>query len=278
MKNPLFSMEFFETYYYANIIHNVLGDMFEYLRNLHNWHEDREVSLFLSPFPKWSILHDYAEYVIKDLMCERIEEEEIHTIVNNPRTNLWIDKALKHHGIKTEGFRAWLDLQNINLTDATEDNILDYHEDLSLTGELDSLLKQLSEEVFYLLFANRSLLAKLNNYVAHAVSNLKIDDLEDNERSFLQKDGVPSRVHIPEWAKRAVFFRDRGMCAACNKDLSGVISINEVEHYDHIIPLAVGGINDVTNLQLMCGACNLKKGRRMLPTSKHYQAWYPCPD
>lgn len=270
-------MEFFETYYYANIIHNVLSDMFEYLRNLHSWHEDREVSLFLSPFSKWSILHDYAEFVIRDLMYERIDEEDIRTIANNPRANLWIDEALKYHGIKTEGFRVWLEQQNVILSDATEDHISDYHADLSLTGELESLLKQLTDEVFYLLFGNRALLAKLNGYVAYAVARLNIADLDENERSLLQKDGVPSRVHIPEWAKRAVFFRDRGMCAACNSDLSGVISINDVEHCDHIIPLAEGGINDVTNLQLMCSGCNLKKGRRLLPTSIHYQAWYLPP-
>lgn len=274
MRDPLLRMEFFETYYYANIVHNVLNDTTPYLRSLNSWHEDREVSLFLQPFPKWSVLHDFAQYIIEDLMYESLDDVTLDAIVNNPRATLLVDQALACHDIKTPGFRTWLKQEKIDLADTTEDVIYDYHNELRLTGELDALLTQLTNEVFYLMFGNRALLSRLNNYISGVVGSLTLDDLTIEERHLLQKDGIPTRAYIPEWARRAVFFRDRGMCATCNTDLTGVISINATEHYDHIIPLAEGGINDVTNLQLLCGVCNLKKGRRMFPTSTHYQPWY----
>lgn len=274
MREPLLRMEFFETYYYANVVHNVLNDTMPYLRNLNSWHENREAWLFLRPFPKWSVLHDFSQYIIEDLIYERLQEVSLKAIKNSRRSILWIDQALAYHQIKTPGFRAWLKQEKIVLADASEDDIYDYHNELRLTGEFDKLLNQLTNEVFYLLFGNRTLLAKLNYYVSGVVASLTRNDLAIEEHHLLKKDGNPARTHIPEWARRAIFFRDRGMCASCNIDLTGIISINNAEHYDHIIPLAAGGINDITNLQLLCSSCNLRKGRRMLPTSTHYQSWY----
>jgi hypothetical protein len=64
MERNLVTMRYFETYYYANIIHNVLSEPFAYLSRLHSWHEDREDTLFLAPFPRRSVLHDFSRYVI----------------------------------------------------------------------------------------------------------------------------------------------------------------------------------------------------------------------
>lgn len=270
MHESLVKMNYFETYYYSNIIKNVLSDTVPYLRNLHNWYEDREVELFLQPFPRWSILHEFSYFIIESLMYERFQETED----NISSQKIWIDLALKYHGIEAPGFNNWLKESNINFSAITAETVYEYHTDLRLTGEIDMLLNRLTQEVFYVLFGNRSLLAELNMYVAGIVSGISKDDLGEDEQSWLRSDGVPARVNIPEWARKAVFFRDRGMCACCNKDLSGLISINQTEHYDHIIPLAEGGINDVTNLQVLCASCNLKKGSRIIQTSSQYQSWY----
>lgn len=267
-------MEYFETYYYANVLHNVLDEPFEYLRSLHSWHEDRQGELFLKSFPKWSVLHDLARYVIEDLMSETLDDVALDAITADPGADLWVDRALKHHGIATLGFRSWLEQQGIPMVDVTEDHGFDYHDDLRLTGELDTLLTQLANEVFYVLFGNRALLARLNTYIAGIVGEIERDKLPEQDQRHLKRNGVPSRVTIPEWARRAVFFRDRGMCATCNRDLTGLVSVASSEHFDHIVPLAEGGINDVTNLQLLCSQCNLSKGRRPLSPSTHYEAWY----
>jgi HNH endonuclease len=274
MRESLLRMEFFETYYYVNIIHNVLDDTMGYLRNLHSWHEDQEVAMFLPPFPKWSLLHNLAEYVIEELMWEELDDVAIDEIVNNAQAELRVDRALWHHGIQVPGFRKWLNEQGIHLSDVTETTAHEYQDSLRLTGELDDLIVQLTNEVFFVLFGNRALLSRLNRYVAGAVARIPTSDLPTEGSGLLLKDGVPARARIPEWARRAVFHRDRGMCATCNTDLTTLISVANTEHYDHVIPLAEGGVNDVTNLQLLCSDCNLRKGRKMLPTSNRYEAWY----
>lgn len=274
MRKALLRMKFFETYYYVNIIHNVLDNTMDFLLNLHSWHEDREAGLFLHPFPKYSALHSLAEHVIEELMYESLDDVSIDAITTNPRAELWVDRALKHHRIASPGFRKWLAQQNIALSAATDDHVYDYHADLRWTGELDTLMAQLVNEVFYALFGNRTLLERLNIYIAGIVSRIESSDLPEEDSKLLYKDGVLARTYIPEWAKRAVYFRDRGKCVSCHTDLTGIVSVMSSEHYDHIVPLSEGGINDVTNLQLLCHTCNLKKGRRLLPTSNRYEAWY----
>ena len=110
--------------------------------------------------------------------------------------------------------------------------------------------------------------------LAFRISELVLDELSEDERKFFKKDGILKRVGIPVWARRAVFFRDRGLCNTCRTDISGLVNIQSENHFDHIIPLALGGINDVTNLQLLCQKCNLSKGSRNKDTSKIYEAWY----
>jgi 5-methylcytosine-specific restriction endonuclease McrA len=52
------------------------------------------------------------------------------------------------------------------------------------------------------------------------------------------------------------------------------MNINSAIHYDHIVPLAQGGINDVTNIQLLCDKCNLKKTSKNVFTTLKYESWY----
>jgi 5-methylcytosine-specific restriction endonuclease McrA len=92
---------------------------------------------------------------------------------------------------------------------------------------------------------------------------------------LFSRRGVLRRVSIPSWARRAVFFRDRGLCVICASDLSGVLAIGSEENYDHIVPLASGGLNDVTNIQLLCRRCNAKKLAGDAATTSRYEAWYP---
>jgi len=66
----------------------------------------------------------------------------------------------------------------------------------------------------------------------------------------------------PTWAVKAVQARDRGHCAQCGTSLH--LELAEDEHIDHIVPLAVGGTNDLSNLQLSCAPCNLKKGKQQI--------------
>lgn len=52
----------------------------------------------------------------------------------------------------------------------------------------------------------------------------------------------------------SLYERQKGCCAACRKSLA------HGYQRDHIVPLALGGSNDIRNIQLLCPRCNAKKG------------------
>ncbi|NJN74074.1 MAG: HNH endonuclease [Limnothrix sp. RL_2_0] len=63
------------------------------------------------------------------------------------------------------------------------------------------------------------------------------------------------RIPIPESVRQYVYQRDKYQCQRCGqKRQETKLSI------DHIIPLAKGGSNDISNLQTLCLSCNQKKG------------------
>ena len=65
-------------------------------------------------------------------------------------------------------------------------------------------------------------------------------------------DEKGKRQSIPQLVKVAVWQRDGGRCADCGGQ-------QELE-FDHVIPIVLGGSNTERNLQLLCAACNRRKG------------------
>ncbi len=128
----------------------------------------------------------------------------------------------------------------------------------------------IAHNAFQVLFGNRDFLHKFNSIAAQYVSTMKMVD----HPVVLARDGILRRQSLPTWVKRGVFFRDKGRCIFCTRDLTGTIVTGEELHYDHIVPLAEGGTNDPTNFQLLCGQCNLKKGKRPLGTSNLYPVYW----
>jgi hypothetical protein len=129
-------------------------------------------------------------------------------------------------------------------------------EDTAFAG----LWERMTEEVFHLLFGNRGFLLDFNVQLA----------------SFRKERGdIPSRrCSIPQWVKRAVYFRENGRCALCKKDLSGLVAVDPKQHYDHIVPLKALGANDPCNIQLLCAECNLGKAASAARTSLIYDPWW----
>ena len=58
---------------------------------------------------------------------------------------------------------------------------------------------------------------------------------------------------------KALLSKQRGRCAGhgCG------VKLGSAFHRDHIIPLSLGGKNDIGNIQLLCRACNLDKSDKM---------------
>ncbi|MGB2923698.1 MAG: HNH endonuclease [Limnothrix sp.] len=69
------------------------------------------------------------------------------------------------------------------------------------------------------------------------------------------------RIPIPTSVRQYVYQRDNYQCQRCGQPHHETkLSV------DHIIPLAKGGSNDISNLQTLCLSCNQKKGSRQNTT------------
>lgn len=147
-----------------------------------------------------------------------------------------------------------------NGTERNEDLVTEWHQELILTESYQRLIATMTDDVFFVLFSNRRVLFNLNDWIAWKVGN--------------GSGGPVSRKTPPSWAKKAIFFRDRGRCCACGTDLSGLLSQVGISNLDHVVPLVANGINDVTNLQLLCDTHNSAKGGQIVEPVQSYEAWF----
>ena len=274
MNRRLFAMEYYDTYYFANILHGLLTDSFPFLRTLDEFFGDLGYQKFLTSFPKHSALHKFIEFVIETDTYESIDDVVEDSLVYDKDYQLWVNNALKYYGIEHVGFRSWLASRGTAWSDIVEGTIFDYHAFLRDEGPYEQLLERISEEVFFLMFMNREFLRKFNEMIAFHIASIEIGTLPPDEWGVFKRSGVLKRTSIPVWARRSVFYRDRGLCGFCHRDISGLVSIHSDKHYDHIVPLARGGINDVSNLQLLCSECNMEKRDGLPGTSKYYERWF----
>jgi len=275
-KTFLIQMDYYETYWFANLLHNIIQDP-NYIRNLEDFFGDLGYRNFLSPFPKLSALHLFIEFILKAVIHEELDDLAEDSLVNDPDFRLWAEKAMAHHSIPHTRFHDWRATQGIARKDITQDALFDYYfflENEDHDAPLYTLLDKVTEEIFFLTFMNREFLRQLNEIIAGYIRILTMDELQTEEKKSFRKNGVLKRTNIPMWVKKAVYHRDRGHCVFCNRDLTGLVSIFNNKHFDHIVPLSEGGINDITNIQLLCETCNTGKGNRSTKSSKQYERWY----
>lgn len=286
---PWLEGHFYETYQFAFAVRNILNDQVSYLRSLHDFYGDGSIVYFSQPFPRRSAFHDFLLFVIDSLLLDGACDEGLSKrqdiakrFANTPEALrdlqpevLPIELALRHHQIEYESFAGYLAGLGKHLVDADDDDLSAYLDDLQLSEAYETLVTHSVREVFYLLFANRPLLMTFNIMMSDVLRETNIGEVPEDLRRFFATSGVLKRCRVPRWAKRAVFFRDRGRCVSCQADLSGLLQIWAEDEFDHIVPLSLGGLNDVTNLQLMCKPCNLRKGDGEPTTSNLLEDWYP---
>lgn len=247
-------MKYFNVYYFCHLANESMGK-FDYASTNAEFTE-RQFEVEPEEFPKVSVLREYCFWLV-----DRVFYEQAGSIANsgevadfNPIS--WINQAvMKYKGIDVSvnndfefDYDDYLETYNNYL-----EYINKYVDDLFF-----EVISDIAVEIEYILFQNRDFLLRFNEQQAVA--------FEDNQRK---------RVYIPEWVKRAVLFRDKGCCVFCKKDLTGLYSLLEdnEKHFDHIVSLNEGGLNDVCNIQLSCQDCNLKKSDSSC-TSTLYQSAY----
>ena len=273
MHRGYFDNDHFNSYYYSNIIDNVLSGNVEVIGFISSFKESYSSSVF-RPFEKFSAFHCLIAHIVSEFFLEDMyeyDEKEFNTYLTSPPLGkLYAEVPLENYDL-TYSFSSFVD-DKIKIT---WEDIKEYHQELGMSGYLEELFNRIAHEVFYLLFNNRELLLRFNVIMSHYASDISLKELDDQEGKLLfNKDGVLKRVSIPEWVKRAVFFRDRGHCCNCKKDITKLTSLSEREQYDHIVPLIQGGLNDISNIQLLCADCNKKKGGKAVYTSTAYEKWY----
>lgn len=138
--------------------------------------------------------------------------------------------------------------------------------------EFELLYSELTDEVFHMLYWNRFFLRKFNlqlsNYI---VESELIEHIPDKSKN---KKGKIKRCNIPKWVQRAVYYRDQGRCVICNSDVTGLVDMLTRENFDHIVPLNLFGLNDPTNIQLLCTTCNSKKSGNSSSSDYYYNPWW----
>ena len=270
-------MEYYDTYFFVSLIHDLAEDDTESY-GYHDVFEEfvkRHTKIIFQPFQKFSVLHQFISFVAYKTFIEEIDDTVLDLIVTDNSYILWVNNALTKYKIPHIDFTEWLTLRSLSIKSLEHERvILDYVAYLYETGPLRDLLGIISNEVFYILFLNRHFLYQFNKRINQRTKSIKNIDITPDIMQFFKNDGVLRRVTIPMWARKAVFFRDRGICSNCLRDISGLTNIQNTKHFDHIIPLACGGLNDVSNLQLLCDTCNLQKNRHEIRASTIYEKWY----
>ena len=134
---------------------------------------------------------------------------------------------------------------------------------------LERAFPRAADAAFQLLFQDREFLLLFQDLVQRAAASYR------SRVSFaLASTPIQRPSYLPSWLRKGIFFRDRGRCQNCGSDISGLLDLDNMLHYDHLLPLNAGGTNEATNFQLLCVDCNLNKGgRRQSVSNVNHSYW-----
>jgi superfamily II DNA or RNA helicase len=89
---------------------------------------------------------------------------------------------------------------------------------------------------------------------------------KSQKRAIDKRSGAPAPTDVPpevsgsaeftDELKQQVFARDNNTCLCCGKKRRKGVTLNA----DHILPVAMGGRNAISNMQTLCKHCNTVKG------------------
>ena len=100
-------------------------------------------------------------------------------------------------------------------------------------------------------YCHESYLRNIDAKVAYQEAH--VDECRENSRNYRAKKRGNGGTHTKEDVKKLKVLQ-KNNCTWCLQPLG-----DKKPHVDHNVPLSKGGSNDVKNLQLLHGKCNLKK-------------------
>lgn len=235
----------FTPYYFAHVTFNIVRQYQHFLRNVEDIFGDMSGQGLTRSFPKFSNLHVFIEATAMDLLYESYEYDDCERYL--------IMDFVEH--VDKKKF----------VSDSSD---IDAYYEAPLEEWFASSFEDFIEEIFHILFADVAFLQRFNWMTTGYLENWLEHEQGKYPASYLE------RPKIPQFVKDAIYFRDRGECRQCKVSIDRSISPFQKEHYDHIVPLSLFGSNDITNLQLLCPECNLKKSNKDIPASSIYQRAY----
>ncbi len=258
-----------ELYLICQFVHEVTG----YANGVPTYNKNNEDELIPPNFFAYESFSDKLVHFLDDSFPKRTS---FHLLIEECIVHLCEYQANQRHEIEVlgEGFLLdkiiddlgirELDIDYSGLNKRSNGNVMSRIEKdlrVSIPDMMGLSAVQLAaQQVFYILFGNRHTLQKFNILCSAIRSKHRYENSK--------------RCYINRWAERAVFYREKGKCALCMKDVSGTVNTENRLNFDHIVPLAKGGLNCVTNLQILCAGCNASKGARSEGTSYSYSPWY----
>lgn len=88
--------------------------------------------------------------------------------------------------------------------------------------------------------------------------NIEMPDINMIYWTFIELPDIPKRYrNVTSALKLKVLKRDKFKCVSCQK--TPATDSNVELHVDHIIPFSKGGLDKLSNLQVLCKDCNNKK-------------------
>lgn len=272
----------YDVYGLATLIDKAITEAPFMFFNLVEWNKSNIKINLLKP-QKTSLLHhfihsalvfieldsqrDHWKHVVSEEVFEEIDNQTIESY------QLPLEKELQLYGLRASSFVRGLPQPLAEDDNKVYRTIRDHYfawiaENKSL---VDQLLQIQSREVFHLLFGNRNFLLNFHQQLAIYIQK----NYERFPSNYFTNQGKLRRTqYVPKWLQRAVFYRDKGRCVLCLKDLSGLLNTVISLELDHIVPLNLFGTNDATNFQLLCTECNSGKSGNAPLTGDRYIPWW----
>lgn len=183
MKPEYINHQYFNSYYYSNIVNNLIINRWEFLGYVSQFFELNPIASLVKPWQKYSLLHQFILYVISTT----IKDESYDNAVEQLRSvksrgdkelgSIYIEWVFKNYRIDYFSFK---DFCSKDLHSIVDDDFYDYYNELLLCSDIEELYNRITEEVFYVILNNRNLLLNFNWIVAQYIQELNIDMFEEN--------------------------------------------------------------------------------------------------
>ena len=224
-----------------------LYDRFDYFEEFVNYSENTFLSNIHKP-KKYSLLHIFLENISYESLEDALTSIPPSEMIEE------IDHFMKYTGIPKPNWFS--DIDNPR-----------HQNELLEIGKKVAYYE--AKVAFEILFRDKEFLLNFQLRVKDVIAN-KIN----KNLPIFNKNGNLKRVTIPAWLKKAIFYRDKGTCQLCRKDISGQFNHYNELNYDHLLPLGAGGTNDSTNFILLCRECNQKKKAKIIKFENKEEFWF----